>query len=123
RKLPPARMEQLAGGRVWTGRQALELGLVDVLGGFDAALAETRRLAGLAPDAPVKLKNFPAPKTLLERVSDTMQQASAPSGAIGKLERLSSGLNAEQSLRLPWMTVPWSSSRQGGIAPRFRLVG
>lgn len=44
----------VAGGRVWTGRQALQHGLVDGLGGLPAALAEARRLAGLAGDAPVR---------------------------------------------------------------------
>ncbi len=44
----------VAGGRVWTGRQALQHGLVDGLGGLPAALAEARRLGGLAGDAPVR---------------------------------------------------------------------
>lgn len=44
-------VEPLAGGRVWTGRQALAHGLVDELGGFDQALAEARRLGGLRADA------------------------------------------------------------------------
>lgn len=53
RRRPRAEIEAAAGGRVWTGRQALERGLVDVLGGLEAALAEARRLAGLAADAGV----------------------------------------------------------------------
>jgi protease-4 len=40
----------LAGGRVWAGRDALEHGLVDRLGGLDVALAEARSRAGF-PDA------------------------------------------------------------------------
>jgi protease-4 len=46
-------IEPVAGGRVWSGRQALERHLVDELGGLDAAAAEARRLAGLRPDAPL----------------------------------------------------------------------
>ena len=38
-------IDQLAGGRVYTGRQALALGLVDHLGGHDAALADAARRA------------------------------------------------------------------------------
>jgi len=49
-----AEVEPVAGGRVWTGRQALGHGLVDELGGVRAALAEARRLAGLPADAPVR---------------------------------------------------------------------
>lgn len=47
-------VDELAGGRVWTGRQALERGLVDELGGLDAALAAARRMAGLRPNAPAR---------------------------------------------------------------------
>ena len=39
RKLPRERVEAAAGGRVWTGRQALERGLVDRLGSLDDAVA------------------------------------------------------------------------------------
>lgn len=46
-------IEPIAGGRVWTGRQALARGLVDELGGVDRALAEARRLGGLREDAPL----------------------------------------------------------------------
>ncbi len=50
RGMDPERVEELARGRVWTGQQALERGLVDGLGGFEAALGEARRLLGLEPD-------------------------------------------------------------------------
>lgn len=52
RKRPVEEIEAIAGGRVWTGRQALANGLVDELGGLDAALAKARALANLPPDAP-----------------------------------------------------------------------
>lgn len=47
RKLTPATVELVAGGRVWTGAQALEKGLVDRLGGLGEALDEARARAGL----------------------------------------------------------------------------
>ncbi len=43
-------LEEVAEGRVWTGAQALEHGLVDALGGPGLALERARALAGLAPD-------------------------------------------------------------------------
>jgi len=46
-------------GRVFTGVQALEIGLVDVLGGFDVALAEAKKLADIEPDAKVRLVEYP----------------------------------------------------------------
>lgn len=47
-------LERLARGRVWTGADAAERGLVDELGGLDRALDLARRKAGLPMDAPVR---------------------------------------------------------------------
>jgi protease-4 len=54
RGLSATEIEPVAGGRVWTGRQALEHGLVDELGGLDSAIAAARELAGLPARAPVR---------------------------------------------------------------------
>lgn len=51
-----------AQGRVWTGRQALERGLIDRLGGLEQGLDRARALAGLPPDAPVVHQRFPPPR-------------------------------------------------------------
>ncbi|GAA1833817.1 signal peptide peptidase SppA [Microlunatus capsulatus] len=50
---PVAEIEPLARGRVWTGRDALEHGLVDELGGLRDAVRIARQRAGLPDDAPV----------------------------------------------------------------------
>ena len=52
--------DNICGGRVWTGRQALEHGLVDELGGLEAAAAKARQLAGLPALAPIR--ELPEPK-------------------------------------------------------------
>lgn len=44
-----AAIDAIAQGRVWTGQQALQRGLVDQLGGLDAAVADAARLAHLGP--------------------------------------------------------------------------
>ncbi len=49
RKLEMAGLEQLAGGRVFTGQQALEVGLVDALGDLTAAFTKAKELAKLDP--------------------------------------------------------------------------
>jgi protease-4 len=55
RGLSKAEVDRVAQGRVWTGAQALERKLVDRLGGFEAALAEAKRRAGLSADDEVEL--------------------------------------------------------------------
>ncbi|MBN8442114.1 MAG: signal peptide peptidase SppA [Thauera sp.] len=47
RRMPAADVDKVARGRVWTGQAAAGLGLVDKLGGLDAALAATAQRAGL----------------------------------------------------------------------------
>ena len=53
-----------AEGRVWTGRQALERGLVDELGGIEEAFAAAKRAAGIPADEPVTVERFPKPRRL-----------------------------------------------------------
>ncbi|MFN3511482.1 MAG: signal peptide peptidase SppA [Phenylobacterium sp.] len=50
RKLPPERVREIAKGRVWTGAQAREIGLVDEVGGFYAAVDKAKALAGVTGD-------------------------------------------------------------------------
>lgn len=56
RRLPPERVREIARGRVWTGRQALERGLVDELGGLNTAIARARREARIADSAAVRIR-------------------------------------------------------------------
>jgi protease IV len=53
RRRPLADVEAVARGRVWTGRDALEAGLVDELGGLRDAVRIARERANLPEDAPV----------------------------------------------------------------------
>jgi protease IV len=59
RKIPPDRVHQIARGRIWTGEDAHDLGLVDKLGGFPEALRLARELASIAPEARLRMKPFP----------------------------------------------------------------
>jgi protease-4 len=53
RKLTPDKVEAIARGRVWTGKQAKDVGLVDELGGLDVAVRVTKQELGLPTDAPL----------------------------------------------------------------------
>jgi protease IV len=48
RDMPAAEVEKVARGRVWSGAQARQLGLVDEIGGLDDAIASAAKMAGLA---------------------------------------------------------------------------
>lgn len=57
-------MRALAAGRVWTGDEAVANGLVDVLGGFDEAVALASQAAGVEGD--FRLRFYPERKSFLE---------------------------------------------------------
>ncbi len=63
RGMPLERVQEIAKGRVWTGRQGLELGLVDELGGFPVAIRLAKEAAGIDPDDDVRLRKYPREKT------------------------------------------------------------
>lgn len=66
----------IAGGRVWAGSQAVELGLVDGIGGIDSALAMIRDAAGLPDDAPViHTPQAPNPFDILEMLAGNEDEA------------------------------------------------
>jgi protease-4 len=63
-------VDAVARGRVWSGRDALDLGLVDRLGGFPVALDAIRELIGVEEGARISLVVYPAERTLLELLMD-----------------------------------------------------
>ncbi|MBA3813719.1 MAG: signal peptide peptidase SppA [Alphaproteobacteria bacterium] len=67
RHMTPEQVEKVSRGRVWTGEQALALGLVDQLGGLHTALELAKKEVGLPLDTSVHI--FPEPKTLWESLS------------------------------------------------------
>jgi protease IV len=56
-------LEGIAGGRVWTGAEALDLGLADEVGGFAEALRKARELGKVERDAPEVLLKISPPRS------------------------------------------------------------
>ena len=73
RKLSAERVNDIGRGRVWTGAQAKDNGLVDELGGFMAAIRAAKEAAGIAPAQEVTLAFYPRPKSLLERIGSWLE--------------------------------------------------
>ena len=61
-------IHEVAQGRVWTGAQAKEKGLIDELGGLARAVEIAKELANLPADKDVKRVVFPSPRPFLESV-------------------------------------------------------
>jgi len=105
RGLSRDRVHEVARGRVWTGSDAKDGGLVDELGGLELALELARKKSGLAADAPVRSYPHTSP---LERLrppesSEDRTAASARFDGWGSLSGLAArlGLPATGPLTLP----------------------
>jgi protease-4 len=83
RQMTPEQVEKVARGRVWTGEQALALGLVDQLGGLHTALELAKKEAGLPFDASVQI--YPQPKTIFEALASLFEEDDDTFGHTGVL--------------------------------------
>ena len=70
RKSTAARIDPFAQGRVWTGRQAHERGLVDELGGLDVAVKLARQHAKLDANRDVRFEVYPQRRSIYEVVAN-----------------------------------------------------
>ncbi|HRP98017.1 MAG TPA: signal peptide peptidase SppA [Rhodocyclaceae bacterium] len=105
RDMSTADVERIAQGRVWTGQAADKLGLVDQLGGLDAAVAAAARRAGLErfevvwPEAGLSAREL-----LLRRFAELTDfvPSGRPVGADSSLGGLLEGLRRDAEALLEW---------------------
>jgi protease-4 len=73
RKLSRDEVDALAQGRVWTGEQAFEHGLIDGLGGLREAVAQAKQLLDLDPAADIALLPYPPPGSFADQLSELLR--------------------------------------------------
>jgi len=81
RKMPEKEVRKIAEGRIWTGRDALDIGLVDELGGLDDAIEAARTMANIPPSAELKIVHYPRASSLGELFGSL-----SPLGAMQSME-------------------------------------
>jgi len=92
RKTTPEKIDAVAQGRVWTGSQALERGLVDTIGGFDVALKSAAKRAKLEGEP--RITYIEPERSRLDRVLSLVGGATA--AVVGE----------QLDARLPWVQPP-----------------
>ena len=103
RGMSDAAVREVAKGRVWTGAQALELGLVDELGGMREAIAKARELADIDADSGIRLRKYPKTPTFEEQLSQLLQVSAnaqadlAAISAIAQTEEVQAILRAREA--------------------------
>jgi protease-4 len=112
RKKTPEQIDRLAQGRVWTGQQALDNGLVDALGGLDTAIAVAKEQAKIAADSDVELVVFPPRRSFYELLSEQWN-AGAGGGDAAVARWVTTNLTGSEREMLRLIRGPFGMFRQG----------
>jgi protease IV len=114
RQLAPAKVAEIAQGRVWSGAEAKKLGLVDELGGLDAAIGEAAKRAKLGNNWHVE--EYPESKSFEGQLFKSLigTQASTQAAVIedpisAELQKIQADLSSLRSLNDPrgiYMRLP-----------------
>jgi protease-4 len=100
-------IDAIAQGRVWSGEDALRLGLVDELGGLETAVNKAAKLAGIGT-GPIQLVEVPAGKSLLQEYLSRDEDAEATMSALREqlrsvIEEGRLPVRQEQVLEMPFV--------------------
>jgi len=106
RHTTPERIDAIGQGRVWTGRQAKQIGLVDELGGLERALALARQRAKIPADSEVELVVYPPRKSIYEIVRN-------PFGSADRAAMLGAMLGIDSPHALQTLAAPLRVFRRG----------
>jgi protease IV len=112
RHTTPEKIDAIAQGRVWTGRQAKQNQLVDELGGLDHAVAIAKQRAKIPADADVELTVYPARRSFYELLAE---QFSGSTEGAAMSAWLSANLSPGEIEALRVMRGPLSLFRRGEI--------
>ena len=99
RDLPLARVQEIAKGRVWTGAQAKDIGLVDELGGIMTAIDAAKRLAEIDEDEDVQIKIFPRQKSFEEQINDLLAGSAQMTQDVQTLREIAALPEVQAALR------------------------
>jgi len=97
RHIPLARVQQIARGRVWTGLQAKQLGLVDEVGGFYQAVDKAKALAGITGE--VRLKTITSRKSPFDAIAQAFGVSSTSVRTFSQVAWLLNDPKAQSALR------------------------
>jgi protease-4 len=114
-------VHEVAQGRVWTGRQGLEMGLVDGLGGMHRSLDSAKRMLGLDPSDKVSLLTFGDELSLIERM---LLKSLRDSGGLTRVMEGLSGMGGSHEAAMAQLPVPMliDALREDGTLAAVQLM-
>jgi len=118
RELPVERVREIARGRIWTGADAKELGLVDEIGGYAEALDLVRETLMLEAEDPLKIRVFPRKRGALEQWLGQEPDSSENAVAVLAAELLRTVQPAVRVLRQAGIGEPVHALETRDVGPR-----
>ena len=85
RRMNPQVLETLARGRVWTGRQALDLNLIDELGGLEESIAAACKLGGGLDPKTVVVAEYPRAPNFMDQLEDAFGEMVTVEGQLKRI--------------------------------------
>jgi protease-4 len=102
RKMKVEDVDKIGKGRIWSGSQAKDRGLVDELGGLDRAIVIAKQLSGIPADRTVRIVRFPEDKTFFEILMERHQEDSAQWTSVEALVRHLTSTYEPLQVRMPF---------------------
>jgi protease-4 len=102
RKMSVDAVDKIGKGRVWSGTQAKDLGLVDELGGTDTAIEVAKQLAHIPARDSVRIVRLPEEKTFLEQLFERQKEQMRESESIEATLQHIMGLLEPVQARVPY---------------------
>jgi protease IV len=122
RQTTPEKIDQIAQGRVWTGQQAKQVGLVDELGGMQVAIAAAKQRARIPADEEVELVVYPPRRSFYEVVSESLEQPTTTRQASSTADAIMSLLGPRDRSVLAAILAPSRLFRSGEVLAHMPYV-
>lgn len=122
RQMPPERVDEVAQGRVWTGEQARQIGLVDEIGGLYKAIDIAKQRARIAADEEVQLVVYPPRRSFYEVLAEQMPSPVGRLRAETTAEALLQLLGPRERKALAAVLAPSRLFRSGQVLAHMPYV-
>ncbi|HEX7281395.1 MAG TPA: signal peptide peptidase SppA, partial [Vicinamibacterales bacterium] len=122
RHMPPEKVDEVAQGRVWTGEQAKQIGLVDELGGLYKAIDLAKQRARITADEEVQLVVYPPRRSFYEVLSEEIQSPLGRLRAAHTADALLQILGPRERKALAAVLAPSRLFRSGQVLAHMPYV-
>ena len=122
RHMTPEKVDEIAQGRVWTGAQAKQIGLVDELGGLYKAVDLAKQRARIPPEEEVELVSYPPRRSVYEVLAEELSSPAGKLRAVSTSDALMELLGPRERRALAAVLAPSRLFRSGQVLAHMPYV-